>query len=109
MTPETQKKLWQDVVDFSLLMLEKAKGGEWDVLPTMVDQRQTQLEQFFAQTVPVGMADSVAKGIRTIGEMDAAITRLTLDEKMNASGAMGLLQKRKQASNAYTEHCHSEA
>ena len=107
MALDLQQKLWQDVVDFSILMLAKARGGEWDVLTTMVDERQTKLEKFFSQNVPETMADSVAKGIVSIREMDATITHLTLAERASASGEMGLLIKRKQASRAFSDPRHN--
>ena len=107
MTLYLQQKLWQDVVDFSILMLEKAKGGEWDVLTNMVDERQTKLEQFFSHNVPEKMADSVAEGIVSIREMDATITHLTQAERASASGEIGLLIKRKQASLAYSDPSHN--
>lgn len=97
---------WQQLLDYSRLMLEKAEAGEWDALPAMATERQSRLESFFAEPVPAGLADQVAKGIHQIGDIDAAITAMAKTANREFSAEHDIFKKRKQASEAYSDPRH---
>ncbi len=94
---------WQQLVDFSNKMLAQAREGEWDLLSRMAGERQLALEQFFAEPVTAEESATVASGIHTINRIDSEITALANDAYGLASEERDLLNKRQQASRAYTD------
>ncbi len=94
---------WQQLVDFSNKMLAQAREGEWDSLSRMAVERQSALEQFFADPVTAEESATVEAGIHTINRIDSEITALANGAYGLVSEEHDLLKKRQQASRAYTD------
>lgn len=97
---------WQQLLDFSELMLQRARDGEWDVLGSMASERQEALEKFFAEPVLPDDAAIVEQGIHTIARIDAEVTALATSAHGVISREQEMLNKRQQASRAYTNPQH---
>jgi hypothetical protein len=97
---------WQQLLDCSELMLQRARGGEWDLLTSMASERQTALEKFFAVPVSPDDVAMVEQGIHAIARIDAEITALTTRAHGAISQEQEMLKKRQQASRAYTTPQH---
>jgi hypothetical protein len=106
--PESRLEQWQQLLDYSRSMLDKAEAGEWESLTAMADERRSRLEAFFAEPVPVELADTVAVGIHRIGDIDAAISAFAKEASKQFASEHGLLKKRQQANQAYSDPQHSE-
>lgn len=102
----SRQQQWQQLLDFSNRMLQRARDGEWDSLAVMASERQVALEQFFAEPVSVDDAASVEQGIHAIASIDAEITALATDASGHISQEQGMLNKRQLASRAYTDSQH---
>jgi hypothetical protein len=98
-----REKEWQQLLDFSDRMLQRARSGEWDILAVMASERQVALEQFFAEPVEPGDSAVIEEGIHTMNQIDSEITALANDAYGLASEEHDLLSKRQQASRAYTD------
>lgn len=94
---------WEQLVDFSRMMLEKAEAGEWETLSQLAAERQRRLESFFAQPVPEALAGQVAEGIRRIQEIDALLASKARGAGKTFAAEHETLQKRKLASRAYAD------
>lgn len=106
---DSRLEQWQQLLDYSRSMLDKAEAGEWDSLTAMADERRTRLETFFAKPVPPEIADTVAEGIHRIGDIDAAITAFAKDASKQFASEHTIFNKRKQASKAYSDPRHGES
>lgn len=98
---------WQGIVDYSAQMLQRAEAGEWEALALMAQERHQRLEGFFSIAVDEQMADEVSQGILQLGEVDAAITQLAQRARKELNQDSGLLQRRRQASRAYSDSSHN--
>lgn len=104
----TRSDAWQQLIEYSRQMLEKAEAGEWETLTTMAEERQRRFEAFFAEPVSPELTDEVAAGIQRIGDIDDAVTALARDASREFSAEHEVFRKRKQASEAYSAPHHRE-
>jgi len=94
---------WQQLLDLTSRMLQRARAGEWDELSLMAGERQHALEHFFAEPVEAEYAATVKDGIATISRIDDEITALTKSAQGTIAQEQDVLHKRQHASRAYTD------
>lgn len=94
---------WQQLLDLTSRMLQRAREGEWDELSVMAGERQHALEHFFTEPVEADYAATVEAGITTISRIDDEITALTISAHGTISQEQNMLHKRQLASRAYTD------
>jgi hypothetical protein len=94
---------WQQLLELTHIMLQRARDGDWDTLNSMAVVRQAALERFFTEPVNERDADSVANGIHAIKRIDNEIVALAKAAYVGISQEQEMLKKRQQATRAYTD------
>jgi len=104
MTADTARlQRWQAIVRASHELLELARRAEWDAVAEGQRQRQQEIEAFFAEPVPEGIAGEVERGIREILEADREVMALGGTARDELGEAVQTLGQRRKAQSAYTQ------
>lgn len=82
-------------------MLQSAKGGDWEDVARLEEERHHLIEQIFPLSPGAADADSCAAALRDILALDDKVAELGIKAREEARGALSKLQKGRRAAHAY--------
>ncbi len=89
------------ILELSQRMLLSAKGGDWEDVVRLEEERHHLIEQIFPLNPKAADADSDAAALREILAMDSQVAKLGVEAKEEARGILAKLQKGRRAAHAY--------
>ena len=95
---------FQNVVNYSMMMLRDATAGNWDNVITIEAQRSELLEKLFSGSSHTNDVDDMDDKIRKIIDINNKLEAITLNAREDASNNMSSINKGRQAVRLYAQN-----
>jgi thiamine biosynthesis lipoprotein ApbE len=95
---------WQQIVDYSLELIELAKQGDWDQVSQKESRRTLLLKSYLQQARGQVPVEELQQKIQLILSYEQQTMALANEDRKVIAGYMKNLNQAKRASNAYLEN-----